>query len=104
MEKANLAAIEYVVYKYGKQEWFTFQFRYHIHQLFVNKIIFNPPLIIYYQKLEKKMFHEGKHYLIDMMQKCDNFYKKSKWYDVFVFYYLVFVLFLTVYLANLAYK
>ena len=95
VERANLAAIEYVIYKYGKCEWFNHQLRFHVYQLFINKNIFNPPLIIYYHNFE--YVYEGYHYLIDMMERCDKYYRYAKWYDIFIFFYIVLILVLGVF-------
>ena len=45
-----------------------------------------------------KYVYEGYHYLIDMMEQCDKYYKYTKWYDIFIFFYILLILSLGIFI------
>jgi len=90
---ATLAAIEYVIKKYGHNEWFNGVLRklmLNLHVMTNNKT-FKKPLIFFY-KNKLVIGYEGYHYLIFQMEKYSKLYNMNLHWFKFLVWLNVFLI------------
>ena len=106
---ATLAAIEYVINKYGHHHWFNSQLRMLLKNLYLisNTETFKPPLIIqaFIDENGQKVLNKisGYHYLINTMEKYDKLshlpinYKLIKIYIYFIYIIITIIFIIIIY-------
>lgn len=105
-EKACIAAIEYVISKYGENIWFNAALHKTVTNVYVksrNDICTFPFTIIKTEKFTNEgkniinLTYKGSHYIINQMEKYNNYYNKS--YTIFQTIGFICILNIFIYIA-----
>ena len=102
VDTSCVAAIEYVIRKYGKEEWFNAALAKVVTDIYTKKrgeIVRTPFVIVKEECVKSKeifLTHKGYHYIVHQMERYYNKYN-PKISENDIFYFAIYILFLIIF-------